>query len=483
MFKKKILNLIKKNKIFTIISKLSDKLNYKTYIIGGFTRNIFINKKNKIFDIDIVTTGDSYILAKNFTNILSIKKIFVFKRFKTVIVNYNNINIEFVSTRKEYYNLYNNKPYVKKLNNINEDQKRRDFTINTIAINLNKKNFCKIIDPFNGIRDINKKIIKTPINPDKIYYDDPLRMIRAIRFATQLNFKISKKSLKSIKKNKYRLRIISIERINIEFNKIILSNKPSKGIKLMYKLGFLNMYLPELLDLNKVKIINGFTYKNNFKHTLKVIDKISKYSNNLWLKWATLLHDIGKPVSKKFDNKKGWTFYNHEIIGSNMINYIFYKLKLPIKKNIEYIKTIIKYSNISNILINKEVKVSTIRKFIYKIGYNNIKDLLLLSKCDITTSNYKLKKEKEKNIKKLYNNIKTINSKDNINNIKLYINGNFIMKYFNIPQSKIIGIIKSKIKKHIIEGKINNTFKDSINLMKILGKKIIKKYDKKKNKK
>ncbi|WGH24567.1 MAG: HD domain-containing protein [Candidatus Shikimatogenerans bostrichidophilus] len=475
MLKKNILKLIKKNKIFKNISKISDKLNYKTYIIGGFSRNIFLKNKIKLFDIDIVTTGDSYILAKKFSNILSIKNFFVFKRFKTVIVKYNNKNIEFVSTRKEYYNIYNNKPYVKILDNIKDDQKRRDFTINTIAISLNKKSLGKIIDPYNGIKDINKKILKTPINPDKIYYDDPLRMIRAIRFATQLNFKISKESLKSIKRNKYRLRIISIERINLEFNKIILTRKPSIGIKLMYKLGFLSMYLPELLDLNKVQIIHGFTYKNNFIHTLKVIDKISKYTNNLWLKWATLLHDIGKPVSKNFNKKKGWTFYNHEIIGSNMIPYIFYKLKLPIKNNVNYIIKIIRYSNISNILINRKVKLSTIRKFIYKIGYKNIKDLLLLSKCDITTNNYILKKEKIKEIKILYNNIKKINNIERINKIKLHINGDNIMKYFNLPPSKIIGKIKNKIKNYIIEGKINNTLKDTINLMKIIGKKIIKK--------
>ncbi|MDH3003796.1 MAG: hypothetical protein NHF95_00695 [Candidatus Shikimatogenerans sp. JK-2022] len=287
---------IKKNKIFIIISNISYLLNYKTYLIGGYVRNyLLFNKKS--YDIDIVTTGNSIILAKEFSKKLKIKNIFFFKRYKTAIVKYNNYNIEFVSTRKEYYNIYNNKPIVKIYKNIIEDQNRRDFTINTIAISLNKNNFCKIIDTFNGIKDIKNKIIKTPINPNITFYDDPLRIIRAIRFVSQLNFKLKNNILLAISNNIDRLRIISIERIIQEFNKIIITKKPSIGLKLMFKLKLLNLIIPEFITLNKKNKYNINIYKKNFKKTLKVIDIISKKKKkNLWLKWAILLHNIGKPL-------------------------------------------------------------------------------------------------------------------------------------------------------------------------------------------
>ncbi|MDH3004355.1 MAG: HD domain-containing protein [Candidatus Shikimatogenerans sp. JK-2022] len=474
--KKKILKNIKIKKILNIISYLSDKFNYKTYLIGGFVRNLFIKKKYKTnnIDIDIVTTGNSIILAKKFSLSLNIKSFFIFKRFKTAIVKYKNINIEFVSTRKEYYNIYNNKPYIKKLKNIKEDQIRRDFTINTIAIYLNKKKFGKVIDTFNGIKDIKNKILRTPNNPDNTFYDDPLRMIRAIRFSTQLNFNISNSSIKSIINNVDRIRIISIERIIQEFNKIILSKYPSIGLKLMYKLGFLSIILPEFINLKKKSKIKGYTYKDNYKHTLEVLDNISKYTNNLWLRWATLLHDIGKPVSKRFNKQKGWTFYYHEIIGSNMIPYIFHKLKLPIKKNMKYVKNIIKYSNLPKILNNKEVRITTIKKFINKIGLNLIKDIILLSKCDITTKNNIKKQQKIKKINKLYILIKKIEKENKIYNIKLPINGNDIINYFKIKPGKIIGYIKNKIISYIIKGKIENNYKEVFKLMKSIGEKIIK---------
>ncbi|MDH3004472.1 MAG: HD domain-containing protein [Candidatus Shikimatogenerans sp. JK-2022] len=471
--KKNILKKLKNNKIFNLISYLSDKLNYKTYVIGGYVRNLFLKKKKKIVDIDIVTTGNSIKLAKYFSNKILSKNFYLFKRFKTAIVKYKNINIEFVSTRKEYYNIYNNKPYIKILKNIKEDQLRRDFTINTIAIKLNKKYIGKVIDTFNGIKDIKNKIIRTPINPNKTFYDDPLRMLRAIRFSTELKFKIDKKSIKSIKNNVERIRIISIERIIQEFNKIILTNKPSIGINLMYKLKLLYFFLPELVSLKKKYKKNGFFYKNNYKHTLKVLDNISKYTKNLWLKWAALLHDIGKPISKKFYKNKGWTFYYHEIIGSNMIPYIFYKLKLPIKENMIYVQKIIKYSNIVQILNNKNIKIYTIKKIINKLGIKLLKDIFILSKSDITTKYKKLKNIKFKEIKELYKRIKKINKKFKIFNIKLPINGNDIINYFKIKPSKIISIIKNKIKKYIIKGKIKNNYYEVFKLMKKIGKNII----------
>ncbi|WGH26029.1 MAG: HD domain-containing protein [Candidatus Shikimatogenerans bostrichidophilus] len=466
-FKKNII----KNKIFKIISKISNKLNFHTYLIGGYVRNFFLFKKHSL-DIDIVTTGNSIILAKYFIKKILIKNLFIFKRFKTAIVKYKNYNIEFVSTRKEYYNIYNNKPKIKKLKNLFEDQLRRDFTINTIAISLNKKNYGKIIDPLNGLNDLKKKIIKTPIDPNITFYEDPLRMIRAIRFYTILKFNIDKNLIKSIKNNIDRIRIISIERIIQEFNKIILSKKPSIGLKLMFKLGFLNIILPELVSLKKEEKNKKFSYKDNFNHSLKVIDNISKKTDNLWLKWAALLHDIGKPVSKKFIYNKGWTFYLHEIIGSNMIPQIFYRLKLPIKKNMKYVQKIIKYSYKPIYLSKKNVKISTIKKFILEIGSKNIEDLILLCNSDITTKYKKKKKKLIKKVELLLNKIKKIQKIDKINNIKLPINGNDIIRIFKIKPCKKIGIIKKYIINSIIKGKINNDYKSVYKLMIKKGKEL-----------
>ncbi|WGH25576.1 MAG: HD domain-containing protein [Candidatus Shikimatogenerans bostrichidophilus] len=464
-------NNLKINKILKIISDLSNKLKYKTYLIGGFVRNLFLKRKS--YDIDIVTTGNSIKLAKIFIKKIKTKKIFIFKRFKTVIVKYKKYSFEFVSTRKEYYNLYNNKPKIKLLNSIKEDQNRRDFTINSIAISLNKKDYGKIIDKFNGIKDIKKKYIKTPRNPDKTLYEDPLRMIRAIRFSSEFCFKIDKNLKKSIIKNRDRIRIISIERIIQEFNKILLSKKPSIGLKLMNKFGFLYIILPEFVDLKNQEEKNGFSYKNNFIHTLKVLDKISKYSNNLWLRWATLLHDIGKPISKHYTKKKGWCFYYHEIIGSNMVPKIFYRLKLPMKNNMKYVQKIIKYSNKPTILSQFNVKNKTILKFIYKIKIKYIKNLLLLSYCDITTKNKFLKKEKIKKINKLYKKIKYL-IKKKIYIKKIPINGYDIMNYFKTNSSPKIGKIKKEILNKIKNNKVKNNYKDIFKLMIKIGKKYFK---------
>ncbi|WGH28058.1 MAG: HD domain-containing protein [Candidatus Shikimatogenerans bostrichidophilus] len=468
----KIKKLINNNKIFNIISKLSKKLKFKTYLIGGYVRDYFLFKK-KSYDIDIVTTGNSIILAKLFSKKINIKNIFFFKKFKTAIIKYKNNNIEFVSTRKEYYNIYNNKPNVKIYKNIIEDQNRRDFTINSIAISLNYKSYGKIIDPFKGLKDIKNKIIKTPINPDITFYDDPLRMIRAIRFYTQLKFKIENKLILSIKNNIDRIRIIPIERIIQEFNKIIILKKPSIGLNLMFKLGFISIILPEFVTLKKNDKIKNLLYKKNFKYTLKVIDNISKKTNNLWLKWATLLQNIGKPISisKKFIKNKKYNFYSHIKISYNMVSKIFYRLKLPMKNDMKYVKKIIKYSNIPIILLKNKVKINIIKKFIYKIGIKNIKDIILLYYSNIIINN-KIKKKKKNNIKNLIKKIKKINKKYNIENIKLPINGNDIIKIFNIKQCKKIGIIKNYIIKSIINGKIKNNYNSVYKLIIKKGKKL-----------
>ncbi|BDT61580.1 MAG: tRNA nucleotidyltransferase [Flavobacteriales endosymbiont of Rhyzopertha dominica] len=454
MNKKLILN----NKIFINISKISDKLKYKTYLIGGYVRNLLLFNIIS-YDIDIVTTGDSFLLAKYFSKKIITNKIFFFKRYKTAIIKYNNYNIEFVSTRKEYYNIYNNKPKIKILNSIIDDQKRRDFTINSIAICLNKKNFLKIIDKYNGIKDLKNKIIRTPINPNITFYEDPLRMIRAIRFSTQLNFNINKKIKISIINNIDRIRIIPIERIVQEFNKILLSKKPSIGLKLLLKYGFLSIILPELLAINKINNINNLIYKKNFKNILSIIDNIN--TNNIWLKWAILLKDIGKPISKKYIKNKKFTFKYNEIIASNMIPNIFHRLKLPMKNNMKYVQNIIKYNNILIKLSKKNINSNIIKKYIFKIGYNNIKDIFKLENSYINNViNNKNKKKLKNNIINIFKKIKNINKKKNINNIKLSINGNNIMKIFNIKKGEKVGIIKKYLFNLIFYEKIKNNYKD-----------------------
>ncbi|WGH27569.1 MAG: tRNA nucleotidyltransferase [Candidatus Shikimatogenerans bostrichidophilus] len=444
---KKLNKILFKEKIFFYISIISKKLKYKTYLIGGYVRNYFLYKK-KSFDIDIVTTGNSIKLAKFFAKKILSKNIFFFKRFKTAIVKYKNYNIEFVSTRKEYYNIYNNKPKVKIYKSIIEDQNRRDFTINSIAVSLNINSYGKIIDTFNGLNDLKKKIIKTPINPNKTFYDDPLRMIRAIRFSSQLNFKLKKNLRKSIIENIDRIRIVSIERIIQEFNKILLSKKPSIGLKLMLNFGFLSIILPEFIPFkNKFK---KFFYKNIFIHTLKVLDNIN--TNNLWLKWATLLQEIGKPICRKYIRKKGWKFKLYEIVSYNMVPKIFFRLKLPLNKNMKYVQNVIFYNRFFIKIFKKKNKKYIIKKIFLKLDFKIIKDILKLCYSNIIINNNKKNKKK---FNKLLLIIKKIKKK-NIDKIKLYVNGNNIMKILNINSCKRVGIIKNKIINLIIKKKINN---------------------------
>jgi len=417
-------------------------------------------------------------LAKNLKiNLNNSGNIQFYKNFGTAMLEWKEFIIEIVGARKESYNHNSRKPKVE-IGTLEDDQNRRDFTINSLAISLNKKNFGELIDPFNGIIDLKNKIIKTPLNPDKTYSDDPLRMFRAIRFSSQLNFNIETESFESIKKNIDRVNIISKERIVDELNKIILSKKPSIGFLNLDKSGLLKRIIPEITNLKGIEEIEGKSHKENFYHTLEVLDNISIKSKDLWLRWAALLHDIGKPLSKKYNSKTGWTFHGHEFIGSKMVYQIFKRLKLPLNNKMKYVQKLVLLSSRPIIISEDFITDSAVRRLIFDSG-DIIEDLITLCEADITTKNPKLFKDYHENFKIVRNKIKAIEEKDNLRNFQPPISGQEIMKSFNIGPSKEIGIIKEKIKEAIIEGEVKNEYKSTFKLMKKIGKKLGLKFNEK----
>ncbi|WP_185869756.1 CCA tRNA nucleotidyltransferase [Blattabacterium cuenoti] len=444
-------------KIFHIVSLSAKKIKQDSYVVGGYVRDFLLGKIGSE-DLDILTIGKGILLAKEVIKYIKpVPKIKIFKRFGTAMLEYNNQKIEFVGSRKESYHFYSRKPIIE-LGSLQDDQNRRDFTINTLAISLNSVNYGELIDPFGGFYDLKKKILKTPLDSDITYSDDPLRMMRAIRFATQLKFFIDKPSFQSIKKNKNRINIVSIERIIDEFNKILLSEKPSIGLFLLYKSGLLSIILPEIILLKGTEEKNGYKHKDNFYHTLQVIDNISKdRKSTLWLRWAALLHDIGKPYTKKFFPKIGWSFHAHEFIGSKMIPNIFKRLKLPRGIPMKYVKKIIQHSYRPIALIGNDTSDSAIRRLLFDLG-EDLNDLMKLCIADITTNNIEKKNQYKKNIFFLMKKIKKLEKKDRIQNWKSPISGNDIMKAFHVNPCKKIGIIKNYIKDSILEGKISNNF-------------------------
>ncbi|WP_185876978.1 CCA tRNA nucleotidyltransferase [Blattabacterium cuenoti] len=451
-------------KIFHIVRISSQRIKQDSYVIGGYVRDFLLGKKESE-DLDILTIGEGIRLAKEVSKYIKpYPKIRIFKRFGTAMLKYNNQKIEFVGARKESYCFSSRNPFVE-LGSLQDDQNRRDFTINALAISLNHNNYGKLIDPFGGLSDLKKKILRTPLDSNVTYSDDPLRMMRAIRFSTQLQFSIEKSSFKSIKKNKNRINIVSSERIIEEFNKILLSKKPSIGLLLLYESGLLSIILPELTLLKGIEEKNGYKHKDNFYHTLQVVDNISKIKeNSLWLRWAALLHDIGKIHTKKFLPKIGWSFHSHEFVGSKMIFHIFKRLKLPIGNPMKYVKKIIQNSYKPIALIGDKTRDSSIRRLLFEIG-DDVEDLMKLCLADITTSNMEKKKKYQENIYFLMERIEKLEKKDKIKNWKSPISGNDIMKVFNINPCKKIGIIKNFIKDSILEGKISNEFQSAYFLM------------------
>lgn len=444
--------------IFKLIQQSSDELNVDTYAIGGYVRDFFLERKSK--DIDVVTLGKSIDLA----NLLHQKlgeeaHLSVFKNFGTAQIKYHDLEIEFVGARKESYNHNSRNPIVED-GSLEDDQNRRDFTINAIAIGLSKNNFGKLLDPFNGLNDLTNKILKTPLNPDITYSDDPLRMMRAIRFASQLNFQIDEPSFESISKNKNRIKIISAERIADEINKIILSQKPSVGFKLLLNSGLLDLIFPELVKLQGTETINGLSHKDNFYHTLEVLDNVSEKSNNLWLRWAAILHDIAKPATKRFEEGHGFTFHGHEDKGARMVPKIFANLKLPLNEKMKHVQKLVELHLRPIVLAKTEVTDSAIRRLLFEAG-DKIEDLMILCESDITTKNPNKVKKYLHNFEIVRQKLIEIEEKDKIRNWQPPITGEQIMTLYNIMPSKKIGLLKNALKDAILDGLVGNSFEEA----------------------
>ena len=468
------LNQNRNLKLFKLISEVAEKNNQSVFIVGGYVRDLWMGRKVPT-DIDFVTEGNGIELAKCVAKEINPNlKVSIFKTYGTAMFKHNGLDLEFVGARKESYAEDSRKPSVE-TGSLEDDQKRRDFTINALAISLNKENFGELIDPFDGILDIQNKIIRTPLEPSQTYSDDPLRMMRAIRFASTLNFEIEENSLVAIKKEAERIKIVSMERVMVEFNKIMLSEKPSLGLKLLEQTGLLPLIIPELTALKGIEEVEGQTHKDNFWHTLEVVDNISKNTENLWLRWAALLHDIGKAPTKKFDKKNGWTFHGHEFLGSKMVKNLFYRLKLPLGSDMKYVQKLVKLSSRPIALIDDGTSDSALRRLLFDSG-EDLEDLFTLCKADITTKNSSKQEKFKKNFEYVAQKIKEVEEKDSIRNFQPPISGEEIMEMFNLKPSREIGILKEKVKEAILEGEITNDKEEArsfvIEEAKLLGLKI-----------
>jgi tRNA nucleotidyltransferase/poly(A) polymerase len=451
--------------IFKAIGKIADKRGERVFVIGGFVRDLILDRPSK--DIDIVTEGKGIDLARDVAKELKIRKVNVFKNFGTAMFNFGDLEVEFVGARKESYNRGSRKPVVED-GTLEDDQNRRDFTINAMALSLNSKNYGELIDPFNGMRDLDLGVIRTPLDPNITYNDDPLRMMRAVRFATQLGFTIVPESINALKRNATRLEIISMERIHIELNKIILANRPGQGFKILAKTGLLEQFFPEMVDLQGVEKRNGIGHKDNFLHTLQVLENVSDKSDDLWLRWAAILHDIAKPPTKRFDKRNGWTFHGHEDKGARMTPVIFKRLKLPLDAKMKFVQKLV-LLHLRPIALTKEVVTdSAIRRLLYEAG-DDIDALMILCRADITSKNEAKVERYLKNYDIVIKKLKEVEESDSIRNFQPPVTGEMIMKTFGIPPSRPIGDIKKAIKEAILEGDIKNDPEEAFELMLRLG--------------
>ena len=451
------------NKIFGVISQASQELNIDSYVIGGFVRDLLLNRDFKK-DIDIVAIGSGIELALKVSSLLPKKpKVQVFKTYGTAMLRFEDTEIEFVGARKESYHFESRNPVVEN-GTLEDDQNRRDFTINALALSLNQSDFGELLDPFDGLADLKNKTIKTPLDPDITYSDDPLRMMRAIRFANQLNFEIEENSLNSITKNAKRIKIISGERIVDELNKILSTDKPSIGFLLLFKTGLLDIILPELTALNQVEEIEGHTHKNNFYHTLEVVDNICPNSDDVWLRWSALLHDIGKAPTKRFNKKQGWTFHGHEFLGGKMAKKIFERLHMPLNQKMKFVQKMVMMSSRPIVLSQETVTDSAVRRLVFDAG-EDVESLMTLCEADITTKNPSKFKKYHKNFEIVRKKIVEVEERDHVRNFQPPISGEEIMKLFDLKPSREIGILKEAIKEAILEGEISNEYQAAYDFM------------------
>ena len=459
------------NPVFKYIGEISDKQGLETYVVGGFVRDILLSREREKSDIDIITVGNGINLAQKVAAALHPKlRVTIFKNFGTAMFNYDGVDFEFVGARKESYRQESRKPVVED-GTLEDDQKRRDFTINALALCLNQDRFGELLDSFHGVEDLQKKLIRTPLEPDLTFSDDPLRMLRAIRFATQLNFRIEAGTLMGISREKARIEIVSKERITEEINKIILSPIPSLGFKLLDKTGLLALILPEIQNLKGREVRNGIGHKDNFYHTLEVLDRISRNTDDLWLRWSALLHDVAKPMAKRFDDKLGWTFHAHNFIGEKLVPALFSRLKLPLNEKMKYVQKMVSLHMRPIVLSEEVVTDSAVRRLLFDAG-DDIDDLMLLCEADITSKNPEKVNLFHSNFQLVREKLKDIESRDALRNFQPPVTGEIIMETFGLSPGKEIGIIKSAIKEAILEGEIHNNYDEAFQYMLERGKEL-----------
>ncbi len=456
------------DKLFHTISAEAARLGVEVYAIGGFVRDLLLKRPCK--DVDFVTTGKGIELAEACAKALKVRKVDVFKNFGTAHFKWKDLDIEFVGARKESYSTHSRKPDVEP-GTLEDDQKRRDFTINALAISLQEKNFGALVDPFNGQQDLKSKILRTPMDADITYSDDPLRMMRAVRFANQLGFAIEKESFAAIARNAERLNIISMERITTELNKVIMCDLPSVGFKLMFDTGLLHRFFPEMVKLHGVERRNGLAHKDNFYHTLQVLDNVCLTTDNLWLRWSAVMHDIAKPPTKRFEEGTGWTFHGHEDLGARMVPKIFSRLKLPLDHHMKYVQKMVQLHLRPIALTKEEISDSAIRRLLFEAG-DDIDDLMLLCRADITSKNESKVKRYLANYEIVKQKLIELEEKDRMRNFQPPVSGELIMQTFAITPGREVGIIKNAIKDAILDGLIHNEYEEAYAFMLLEGKKL-----------
>ncbi|MDX1639352.1 MAG: HD domain-containing protein [Balneolaceae bacterium] len=446
----------KHQEVFKVISEAGAALDQPVYVVGGYVRDYFLQreKENDKMDIDFVTVGSGIHIAREVANRLGTDKVAVFKQFGTAQVRYDELELEFVGARKESYRRNSRKPIVED-GTLQDDQLRRDFTINALSWSLNKENFGELIDPFGGIQDLKKQLIRTPVDPEQTFDDDPLRMLRAIRFATQLNFDIEKNTYKAIGEMASRIGIVSRERIIEEVNKIVMAQKPSIGFSYLFRTGLLKEFFPEMHDLHGVREVRGVRHKDNFWHTLKVLDNVAVMSDNLWLRWAAIMHDIAKPATQRFEEGTGWTFHGHDAVGANWVESIFRRLGLPLDERMRYVRKLVRLHLRPIALVSDEVTDSAVRRLLYEAG-DDIDDLMTLCRADITSKNEHKVRRYQNNFDRVEQKLKEVEEKDRLRQWTNPISGDEIMETFDLEPGPVIGDIKNAIKEAILDGKIPN---------------------------